>query len=130
MICLAGKGKDGPQTSMNTVPNFTSPEVKADRAIQFALNPFQSAMRLLTSRLLAVANKKAIGQASKQDIEAAYYRAVAKGAIIEGEARYTTTTDQRSKRRATATSHDESGMAGAADRQKGMNNDRGEGISC
>ncbi len=45
----AGKGKDGPQTSMNTVPNFTSPEVKADRAIQLRLNPFQSAMRLLTS---------------------------------------------------------------------------------
>lgn len=28
-LSWAGKGKDGPQTSMNTVPNFTSPEVKS-----------------------------------------------------------------------------------------------------
>ncbi|ECB6713978.1 conjugative relaxase [Salmonella enterica subsp. enterica serovar Hvittingfoss] len=91
----AGKGTDGPQTSMNTVPNFISPETKADRAIQFALKSLSERdASFERARLLAVANKKAIGQASQLDIEAAYYRAVGKGAIIEGEIRYVTTADQ------------------------------------
>ncbi|WP_407213023.1 hypothetical protein [Enterobacter hormaechei] len=66
---------------MNTVPNFTSPEVKADRAIQFALKSFQSAMRLLTSPDCWPWQIKGYRPASKQDIEAAYYRAVAKGPL-------------------------------------------------
>lgn len=97
-LSWSGKSKDGPQTSLNTVPNFTSPEVKADRAIQFALKSLSERdASFEQSRLMAVANKKALGQASQWDVKAAYQRAVAKGAIIEGEARYITTTETKQK---------------------------------
>lgn len=128
-LSWAGKGKDGPQTSMNTVPNFTSPEVKADRAIQFALKSLSERDASFDqSRLLAVANKKAIGQASKQDIEAAYYRAVAKGAIIEGEARYTTTTDQRSKDAPPLPAMTKAEWQAQLTDKKGMNNDQAKAL--
>ncbi|WP_407245647.1 hypothetical protein [Klebsiella pneumoniae] len=62
--------------------------------------------------------------ASKQDIEAAYYRAVAKGAIIEGEARYTTTTDQRSKDAPPLPAMTKAEWQAQLTDKKGMNNDQ------
>lgn len=128
-LSWAGKGKDGQQTSMNTVPDFTSPAVKADRAIQFALKSLSERDASFDqSRLLAVANKKAIGQASKQDVEAAYYRAVAKGAIIEGEVRYTTTTDQRSKDATPLPAMTKAEWQAQLTDKKGMRNDQAKAL--
>ena len=88
-----GHGKsEEMEISRNSVPDFTSPEVKADRAIQFAVKSLSERDASFSrEKLIQVANKHALGRASQHDVESAYRRAVDKGAVIEGEARYAST---------------------------------------
>nr|UMW97477.1 hypothetical protein [Escherichia coli] len=73
-------------------PDFTSPEVKADRAIQFAVKSLSERdASFERQKLIQIANKQVLGHATMADVEKAYLKAVQKGAIIEGEARYQST---------------------------------------
>ena len=68
-------------------PDFTSPEVKADRAIQFAVKSLSERdASFERQKLIQIANKQVLGHATIADVEKAYLKAVQKGAIIEGEA--------------------------------------------
>lgn len=76
----------------NMAPDFTSPEVKADRAIQFAVKSLSERdASFERQKLIQIANKQVLGHATMADVEKAYLKAVQKGAIIEGEARYQST---------------------------------------
>jgi len=80
---------DGADISRNRVPDFTSPEVKADKAIRFAVKSLSERdASFEQKKLLAIANKQVLGHATREDVLSAYNRAVKSGAIIEGEARY------------------------------------------
>ena len=97
------KGKlaehSGPEVSRNQTPNFTSSEVKADRAISFAIKSLSERdASFPEAKLLAVANKNARGHATSSEVTEAYERALKKGALITDESRYTSTLERKGKK--------------------------------